>query len=171
MWQSSSDCLNQWSGGCGSDIESYTLCNGSRRKWKTMPAEDLFIRLQALPNRRSMARDPWGELINAHGTVLSTQTVHNRLRVRQLKSWRPLRMPRLQPNHWIRYVQFAQEHVQWQLRHWTPVFFSDESRFHLSGLDGRIKVWRRERECTLPCSVQKAVITEADHWWCGEEYL
>ena len=124
--------------------------HGSGRKRKTTPAEDRFVRLQALRNRRSKARDLRIELINAYGTVVSTQTARNRLREDQLKSRIPLRVPQLQPHHRIRRLQFAQENVQWQLQHRTPVFFSDELIFHLSGSDGRISVWRRGRKRTPP---------------------
>ena len=129
--------------------------HGSGRKRKTTPAEDRFVRLQALQNRCSTVRDLRRKLINAHGTVVNTQIVRNTLRKGQLKSRRLLRVPRLQPHHRIRHLQFAQEHVQWQLRHWTPILFFDESRFHLSGSDGRIRVWRREMERTLPSTVQE----------------
>ena len=139
------------------DLHTVQRRHGSGRKRKKKPTEDRFVRLKALRNWRSTATDLWGELIKAHGTVVSTQTVLSRLREGQLKSRRPLRVPRLQPHHRIQRLQFAQEHVQWQLRHWTPVFFSNESRFHLSGLYGRIRVSEREKEHTLPCTVQKTV--------------
>ena len=129
--------------------------HGTGRKRKTTPAEDWFFRLQALQNQRSTARYLRGELINAHGTVVNTQIVRNTLMEGQFKSRRTLGVPWLQPHHRIWRLQFAQEHVQWQLRHWAPIFFSDESRFHLTGSDGRIRIWRRERERTLPSTVQE----------------
>ena len=127
--------------------------HGSGGKWKTTPAEDRFRPFET----DTVCLGTHGELINAHGSGVITQTARNRLRKGQLKSWRHLRVPRLQPHHRIRRQQFEQERVQWQLRLWTPVFFSDESIFHLSGLNGRIRVWRREKERTRPCTVQETV--------------
>ena len=128
------------------ELHTVQRLHGSGRKRKTTPAVDRFRPFET----DAVWLGTYGELINAHGSVVSTQTVRRRLREGQLKYRRPLRVPRLQPHHRIRRLQFEQEHVQWQLRHWIPVFFSDEFRFHLSWLDGRISVWQRERERTLP---------------------
>ena len=143
----------------------------SGRKRKTTPAEDRFVRLLALPNWCSMARDLRGELINAHGTVISIQTVRNRLREGQIKSQRPLRVPRLQPHHRIGRLHFAREHVEWQLRHWTPVFFSDESDSTFLGQmvilgSGDVK----GNALSLPLC-RRLFLTEADRWWSGEEFF
>ncbi|CAJ0938635.1 unnamed protein product [Ranitomeya imitator] len=37
---------------------------------------------------------------------------------------------------------FATEHQNWQIRHWRPVLFADESKFTLSTCDRRDRVWR-----------------------------
>ncbi|KAL0151541.1 hypothetical protein M9458_053193, partial [Cirrhinus mrigala] len=43
-------------------------------------------------------------------------------------------------------LAFAREHQDWQIRHWRPVLFTDESRFTLSTCDRRDRVWRRRGE-------------------------
>lgn len=139
------------------ELNTFKRRPGSGRQKKTTPAEDRFLRLQAIRNRKSTARDLRGELINAHGTVVSTQTVRNRLREGQIRSRRPLKVPKLEPQHRRRRLQFAEEHANWQLRHWTPILFSDESRFMLSGTDGRVRVWRRRGERNLPPNLLQTV--------------
>ncbi|KAI4884107.1 hypothetical protein NFI96_009820 [Prochilodus magdalenae] len=43
-------------------------------------------------------------------------------------------------------LAFAREHQDWEIRHWRPVLFTDESRFTLSTCDKRDRVWRRRGE-------------------------
>ena len=43
-------------------------------------------------------------------------------------------------------LAYAQEHVNWTLRQWQQVLFSDESRFRIENNDSRIRVWRRPGE-------------------------
>ena len=50
-------------------------------------------------------------------------------------------------------VLFAREHQDWQIRHWRPVFFTDESRFTLNTCDRRDRVWRRRGERSASCSI------------------
>ena len=49
--------------------------------------------------------------------------------------------------------EYAQEHRDWRMREWKFLLFTDESRFHLSTCDGRVRVWRRwgkrYAECTF----------------------
>ncbi|KAI4901808.1 hypothetical protein NFI96_009500 [Prochilodus magdalenae] len=46
-------------------------------------------------------------------------------------------------------LAFAREHQDWQIGHWRPVLFTDESRFTLSTCDRRDRVWRRAVESDL----------------------
>ena len=43
-------------------------------------------------------------------------------------------------------IGIRQRQQNWQVRHWRPVFFTDESRFTLSTCDRRESVWRRRGE-------------------------
>ncbi|KAL0149994.1 hypothetical protein M9458_054653 [Cirrhinus mrigala] len=47
-------------------------------------------------------------------------------------------------------LAFAREHQDWQIRHWRPVLFTDESRFTLSTCD---RVWRRRGERSAACNI------------------
>jgi hypothetical protein len=50
-------------------------------------------------------------------------------------------------------LAFAREHKDWQIRHWRPVLFTDESRFALSTCDRRDRVWRRCGERSAACNI------------------
>ncbi|CAJ0968134.1 unnamed protein product, partial [Ranitomeya imitator] len=49
-------------------------------------------------------------------------------------------------------LAFATEHQDWQIRHWPPVLFTDESRFTLSTCDRRDRVSRRRGERSAACN-------------------
>ncbi|KAI3370992.1 hypothetical protein L3Q82_023645, partial [Scortum barcoo] len=53
---------------------------------------------------------------------------------------------------------FAREHQDWQIHHWRPVLFTDESRFTLSTCDRRDRVWRR-RGGTFCCLQHSSSMT------------
>ncbi|CDQ68294.1 unnamed protein product [Oncorhynchus mykiss] len=50
-------------------------------------------------------------------------------------------------------LTFAREHQDWQIRHWRPVLFTDESRFTLSTCDRRDRVWRHRGERSAACNI------------------
>jgi hypothetical protein len=52
-------------------------------------------------------------------------------------------------------MRFALDHRDWQLRHWTPVLFTDEPRFRLTRCDGRVRVYRRPGERYTAANVQE----------------
>ena len=74
-----------------------------------------------------------------------------------MRSRRPPKLPKLELQHRRRRLQFAEEHVNWQLLHWTPIMFSDESRFLLFGTDGSVRVWRCRGERNLPPNLLQTV--------------
>ena len=80
---------------------------------------------------------------------LSDQTVRNRLHEHGMRARRPARCPILTVEHRTARLNFACEHQNWQLRHWRPVLFTDESRFSVSTNDRRARVWRRHADCNI----------------------
>jgi peptidoglycan/xylan/chitin deacetylase (PgdA/CDA1 family) len=52
-------------------------------------------------------------------------------------------------------MRFALDHRDWQLRHWTPVLFTEESRFRLTRYDGRVRVYRRPGERYTAATIQE----------------
>ena len=77
---------------------------------------------------------------------ISTQTVRNRLHEFGLNARRPaIRFPltRQLVQDWL---DFARIHVGWTFRAWTPLLFTEESRFCLDSTDRRQLVWRMPKE-------------------------
>ncbi|MCI4378174.1 hypothetical protein PGIGA_G00212910 [Pangasianodon gigas] len=66
---------------------------------------------------------------------------------------RPLVGPVLTARHRGARLAFAIEHQNWQVRHWRPVLFTDESRFTLSTCDRRERVWRSRGERYAACNI------------------
>ena len=77
---------------------------------------------------------------------ISTQAVRNRLREFGLNARIPaLRVP-LTRQHVQDRLDLARIHVRWTIHDWTPVLFTDDSRFCLDFTDRRQLVWRMPKE-------------------------
>lgn len=133
----------------------YTRRAGQGRKRKTTPQQDRFLVISVLRRRTSTARDLLNDLRMANGVVVSDETVRRRLRESNLRPRRPVRKPPLTNDHKRARLRFARNHVNWHLRHWRPVLFTDESRFRLTRCDGRLRVYRRPGERCLPAAIQE----------------
>ena len=82
------------------------------------------------------------EFRNGAGARISTQTVRNILHEFGLNARRPaIRVP-LTRQHVQDWLDFARIHIRWTICDWTPVLFTDESRFCLDFTDRRQLVWR-----------------------------
>ena len=95
------------------------------------------------------------------GRRLSSKFVRRRLRSLVLNSRRPFRGKNLTTVRRQNRLQWTRRHQRWLQREWTQVVFTDESRFHLSGNDRRIRIWRQRGERYANCCVQ------ADRWGGG----
>ena len=117
------------------------------RERSTTRAQDRFIALQARRHRFNNATTLRRELQNATGVRLSMQTIRNRLQEAGLRSRRPaIRIP-LTRHHVQERLEWARDHVTWALNDWTPILFTDESRFCVDFTDRRARVWRMRNEC------------------------
>ena len=66
-----------------------------------------------------------------------------------LRSRRPaIRIPLTQ--HIQMRLEWAQTHVKWTVNDWSPVLFTDESRFCVDFMNRRAKVWRSPNERIAP---------------------
>lgn len=110
---------------------------------KTTAREDRILYGLCRNRRTSSARtlrDQWQQITNVR---VSRATVNNRLLRRGLRSRRPAKKPLLTPERRQRRREWAQQLRHRQLRHWRHVLFSDESRFLLHLVDGRVRVRRK----------------------------
>ena len=87
----------------------------------------------------------------------SNQTVRNRLKAAGLKSRRPIKRPKLTNNHKQLRLAWCRERIGWNLRSWQKIHWSDESRFLLHAVDGRVKIWRRPGTAYAPRYIMPTV--------------
>ena len=81
-----------------------------------------------------------------HGRPISERTVRRRLTAANLENRIPARRPPLTLQHRRNRLAWAQNHINWRLRDWRRVLFTDEKRFCVDNVDGRVKIWRRPGE-------------------------
>ena len=109
----------------------------------TSVGQDNFIRQRHLRDRFVTAQSTASVVVGNRGRTISRITVRNRLREHGISCYRPYRGVLPTPRH-------CQQRRQWAAnergRQWHNVVFSDESRFNLSGADGRVRVYRRRNE-------------------------
>lgn len=115
---------------------------GQGRPRATTPRQDRYLRTLTGRNRFHTAGQLQNSFEDATGVRISNQTVRNRLHAVGLHARRPNIVPPLTRAHRRARLNFSREHAHWQLRHWTPVLFTNESRFCLSTSDRRARVWR-----------------------------
>ena len=108
-----------------------------------------LVRL-SLRRRSGTARELQQYLRRVTGVTVSDQTVRNRLREISLRHKSPVRVSHLTQQHRAARLLFDSSHVNWQLRQWRPVLFTDESRFPPTQRDGCQRIWRRRGEQYMP---------------------
>ncbi len=72
--------------------------------------------------------------------TISESTTHQTLKQMGYSSRRPHWVPLLSAKNRKRRLQFAQAHQNWTIEDWKNVAWSDESRFLLRHLDGRVRI-------------------------------
>jgi transposase len=127
------------------------LCSG-RPRFTTTRQDRYLVNMANRQRFQSAVRLNTG-FQTATRVRVTPQTVCNRLHAANLRAFLPAVRPNLIPRHRTARLQWARNHANWQLRHWTPVLFTDESRFSLDFHDIRRRVWRTtdERYANLLC--------------------
>ena len=134
----------------------------SGRPKKTTVGQDRYLSNMAKRQRFQSAVRLNSEFRTATGVRVSSQTVSNKLHTANLRAYRPVVRPILSLRHRSARLQLARDHVNWQLRHWTLVLLTEESRFCVYFHDGRRRVWRMPGERYADCCV-----TEHDRFGGG----
>ena len=134
----------------------------SGRPRKTTHQDDRSIRLRVLRKRKISAKQLQYELRRNRNVMVSVQTVRNRIRRAGLKSYRPYKGLVLSPVHRAARLRWSRLYQRYTLARWNRVLVTDESRFMLSKVDGRERVWRRPNE-----RLADACISENDRYGGG----
>lgn len=130
---------------------------GTGRPRATSAADDRYIQLTVLRNRRLNAVQVQRSLRDERQVVVSSDTVRRRLAERNLTPKRAATGPKLTAAHRRARLEFAREHRDWTLEQWGNVLFTDETRVSLHGSDRRQRVYRRPRERYFQCCIEETV--------------
>ncbi len=80
--------------------------------------------------------------------TISKRTTHRTLKQMSYSSRRTHRVPLLSAKNRKQRLQFTQAHQNWTIEDRKNIAWSDESRFLLQYSDGRVRIWRKEHECS-----------------------
>lgn len=136
---------------------SYTRRPGQGRRRCTSERDDRYIVSNVLRNRFTTATEARNRLFEVRNVSVSIRTIRRRLAERDLRAFRPARVPELTIAHRRARLRFAQQYSNWNLERWKAVLFSDETRIALRGPDGRQRVYRRHGERFAECAVVETV--------------
>ncbi|GFV76963.1 transposable element Tcb1 transposase [Trichonephila clavipes] len=90
---------------------------------------------------------------------VSSRTIRRSLAEGHLGSRHPLRVLSLTSTHQRLRLEWCHARGNWTAAEWNHVVFSDESRFHLSSDDNRVRVWRPRGEHHNPAFALQRHIT------------
>jgi len=108
------------------------------RTRKTSSRADRLLGRLAKAHRFATAR----ELLQYWKQQVSIWTVYRRLRERGFRRCRPVKRPLLTQRHRQLREQWAMERSLWREPQWNRIVWTDESRFCLRVVNGRLRVWR-----------------------------
>jgi transposase len=112
------------------------------RARKTTERGDRILTRLAKRHRFATAR----ELLDYWQQQVSIWTVYRRLREVGFRRRRALKRPLLTLRHRQLREQWAMQHSHWRQPQWDRIVWTDESRFCLRVIDGRLRVWRQVGE-------------------------
>lgn len=134
---------------------NFTRRQGSGRRRMTTQADDRFVIISSLRDRRSTAVCLKNDLQMVRRVNVSERTIRRRLGEAGLHSRRPAICPKLLPRHRQHRLRFARAHSDWTVEQWGNVLFTDESRICLRSPDGRERIYRRRNERYADCTISE----------------
>lgn len=140
--------------------KKYGLMTNSKRSGrprKTSAAQDRFIKLASLRNRRLTAPQIASELQSTSGVNISSRTVARRLIESGLRDHMAVKKPLLRRANKVKRLRWARDHKNWTVERWKLVLWSDESKFDMFGSKRRFFVRRCSSEKYHPDCVQPTV--------------
>mgnify|MGYP003471160912 CR=1 FL=1 len=143
----------------------------SGRPKVTTERQDRLIIQHSRRNRFKTARQIRDDLQGEIGRV-STQTINNRLLAAHLPARRPRQKPELTQQHCQARLQYARDHVHWNIRRLRRLMWTDEKRFRLYSNDGRVRV-RRSHGQAFNNDFVRAVMSQGGRSlmvWAGFTY-
>ena len=117
---------------------------------KTTPRQDRALLRMVRQDRFLSARALTARMRHLYGMRAGRTTVNNRLLSRGNRTYRPTTKPLLTANDRRLRLEWAQRWRNLTVAHWQHVIFSDESRFKLYLVDGRLRVHRSPGERFRP---------------------
>jgi transposase len=128
--------------------KSGLIANKPGRGRKPIISERLARRIERhiKTDRRTTAIQIAQSLQTSGECVISAQTVRNTLKRAGLNGRIARKKPFLSPRHKKLRLDFATAFCAVPLDEWNDILFCDESKFNVSGSDGRFYVWRKAGE-------------------------
>lgn len=130
---------------------------GSGRHRVTDEREDRYLANFVRRNRNITVTAVRTHFRRTYGRFISRPTIRRRLAGANLRSRRPLRVPRLTRAHRAVRLAWGRIHRNWLLPQWRNVLFSDESRFGLTSDSRRVRVWREPGHAARLAFLQEVV--------------
>ncbi|PRD28304.1 UNVERIFIED_CONTAM: Transposable element Tcb2 transposase [Trichonephila clavipes] len=141
-----SDCVVMRRGQWIREI-SFTRTPGSGQPRQTSCREDSPIVRNARVQPTASSAAIQAQVSPPIGTTVSSRTIRRRLAEKHLESRSTLHVLPLTPTHRRLCLECCRVRGHYIAAEWNQVVFSDDSRFHFSSDDNRVRVWRPRGEC------------------------
>jgi transposase len=100
---------------------------------------------------------PLRDIANQLSTTVSQRTLQRTLHSEGMFSFVAARKPLLTEKQKKDRLDFAKKHLNWTIKQWKKVIWTDEVIFHVGKDYHRVRVWRKRGEKYLPQNIQTTV--------------
>ena len=121
---------------------------GRGRKQKTTTGVDKFIQRKIKVGRRKSASSIKHEIMNELKTAISNQAVRRRAHKFGLHGRIALKKPYFNKANWIQRLNYVKMYQDKGMAFGKHVLWSDESKYHLFGSNGKVMIWRNTKRRT-----------------------